>query len=188
MARLPSWSPAVQAVLSGKTKGTFTEAPARHHIWSTSGQRNAWGGNESVFAISRTTATFPEGSGAWHTGPETARWVVLEASINPSSVIFREPDRMCLQGLWLAGSPCWVTNFVSAPGWAPVFGGLCFPTCRVMGNEPQLGKEPDFLWWEGEGVQKSGVELSWGRAGLGETPADGLKRRAGAVGAAGMGQ
>lgn len=70
MAQLPSQGPAVPspwemggAVLSRKTKGTFPEAPAQHHIWSVSGQRNEWGGNERVFAISRTPATFPEGSG-----------------------------------------------------------------------------------------------------------------------------
>lgn len=57
-----------------------------------------------------------------------------------------------------------------------------------MENEPRLGKEPGFLWWEGEEAQKSGVELSWGRGGLGETPADRLKERAGTVGAAGAGE
>lgn len=46
MAWLHSQSPAGQTVLSGKIKGTFTEAEAQSHIWSASGQRNVWGGKE----------------------------------------------------------------------------------------------------------------------------------------------
>ena len=83
MAWLPAQSPAMQAALSGKTKGTFTEAPAQSHIWSVSGQRNMWGGNESVHH-KEDDNHISGGLGRLAHGHRTARRVVLDASIIPS--------------------------------------------------------------------------------------------------------
>lgn len=69
--------------LLGRQKDPSQKPRAQRPIWSVSGQRNVWGGNERGFTISRTTAMFPEGSGA--PGSVAARRLAGWSWIHPSS-------------------------------------------------------------------------------------------------------
>lgn len=127
--------------------------------------------------------------GTWHLGCEmthsAAYWVILDPAINLLECRLQRARRI-VPARALGGSSGWrgrpgATNFVR-PWVSPFSWGLSFPICRGMGNEDH----PLSRWWEGDAAQNSGAESCWGRSGLGETPRDGLKGRAGEVGAAGM--